>query len=348
MQRLRMIDEALEMHLRAQREHFDDASIRYVDAGKNVRQLHIKRATLRRTPAPASFTLVSETQDAQRFYNEPLRQLVAQRQDAEDDQLMAVRAALKEQLDKFCERFDDFVALTRRICDVDCLLSLARASQVMSEPCCRPVLRECKLAKSATTSAEGGGGGGRGEASAAHGGASALPYFKATQFRHPCLAERVSGPFIANDLHLGRGTPGDDAATDVIVLTGPNMGGKSTLLRQTCLATILAQVGAYVPAAHFELTPVDRIFTRIGASDNLLAGQSTFLTELIETAAVLNKATPHSLVILDELGRGTSTQDGVAIASAVLEAIAERIQCRTLFSTHLCKMNGRFCFIFKK
>lgn len=119
------------------------------------------------------------------------------------------------------------------------------------------------------------------------------------------------------------------------------MGGKSTLLRQTCLAVVLAQIGCYVPAEECTLTPVDRIFTRIGAHDNITRGQSTFMVEMEETALLLNCATSSSLLILDELGRGTSTFDGYAIAYAVLDEIARR-KCRTMFSTHYHMLTEEF------
>ena len=112
------------------------------------------------------------------------------------------------------------------------------------------------------------------------------------------------------------------------------MGGKSTLLRQTCIGVILAQIGCYVPATKCILTPVDRIFTRIGASDRILEGKSTFFVEMEETKNVLQWATPRSLAILDELGRGTSTFDGYAIANAVMQFLVKKLACRTLFSTH--------------
>ncbi|KAK1318580.1 DNA mismatch repair protein MSH6 [Acorus calamus] len=112
------------------------------------------------------------------------------------------------------------------------------------------------------------------------------------------------------------------------------MGGKSTLLRQVCLAVILAQLGADVPAESFELSPVDRIFVRMGARDHIMTGQSTFLTELTETASMLSSATVNSLVALDELGRGTSTSDGQAIAESVLDYFVHKVQCRGMFSTH--------------
>ncbi|GJX79340.1 DNA mismatch repair protein MSH6 [Tanacetum coccineum] len=132
-----------------------------------------------------------------------------------------------------------------------------------------------------------------------------------------------------NDVCIG----GSDHA-NFIILTGPNMGGKSTLLRQVCLAVILAQMGADVPAESFKMSPVDRIFVRMGAKDHIMAGQSTFLTELLETASMLSSATHSSLVALDELGRGTSTSDGQAIAASVLEYLVNKVQCRGLFSTH--------------
>ncbi len=146
--------------------------------------------------------------------------------------------------------------------------------------------------------------------------------------RHP-VVERMMGreAFIPNDLRL------DDAAR-VLVLTGPNMAGKSTLLRQLGLTVVLAQMGAFVPARRAVIGVVDRLFTRVGASDNLARGQSTFLVEMSETSAILHGATARSLVLLDEIGRGTSTYDGVAIAWAVTEFLHNAIGCKTMFATH--------------
>jgi DNA mismatch repair protein MutS len=120
----------------------------------------------------------------------------------------------------------------------------------------------------------------------------------------------------------------------ILVLTGPNMGGKSTYLRQTALLVILAQMGSFVPAQSMRLSLVDRIFTRIGASDNLARGRSTFMVEMTETAAILHTATPQSLILLDEVGRGTSTYDGLAIAWAAVEYLHRRTRAKTLFATH--------------
>ena len=148
--------------------------------------------------------------------------------------------------------------------------------------------------------------------------------------RHPVVeaALAASGErFIANDFSLG---PNDR----LWLITGPNMGGKSTFLRQAALIVLLAQAGCFVPAARAKIGLVDRLFSRVGASDNLARGRSTFMVEMVETAAILAQATPNSLVILDEIGRGTSTYDGLAIAWAVVEAMHDEVKARTLFATH--------------
>jgi DNA mismatch repair protein MutS len=134
--------------------------------------------------------------------------------------------------------------------------------------------------------------------------------------------------FVANDLYL------DNVRQRVVLITGPNMGGKSTYLRQTALIAILAQMGSFVPAAAARLPLLDRIFTRIGASDNLARGRSTFMVEMTEAAVILNQATARSLVVLDEIGRGTATYDGLSLAWAMVEHLYERVGCKTLFATH--------------
>ncbi|KAK9829493.1 hypothetical protein WJX72_006189 [[Myrmecia] bisecta] len=138
---------------------------------------------------------------------------------------------------------------------------------------------------------------------------------------------------LPNNLMLG-GTDGGLQVPSSMILSGANMGGKSTLLRSVCVAAIMAQLGCYVPAEHLVLDPVDRIFTRIGAQDRIVGGQSTFMIEMAETATLLASATPRSLLVLDELGRGTSTHDGYAIAYATLKSVCERLGSRTLFATH--------------
>ncbi|MGH9635992.1 MAG: DNA mismatch repair protein MutS, partial [Candidatus Angelobacter sp.] len=150
--------------------------------------------------------------------------------------------------------------------------------------------------------------------------------------RHPVLEQlELTGSndrFVPNDLYL------NSSSHSILLITGPNMGGKSTYLRQTALTVLMAQMGGFVPARSARLPVVDRIFTRIGASDNLARGRSTFMVEMTETAAILNTATPRSLILLDEIGRGTSTYDGLAIAWAVVEYIHSTSRAKTLFATH--------------
>jgi DNA mismatch repair protein MutS len=150
--------------------------------------------------------------------------------------------------------------------------------------------------------------------------------------RHPVIEQQEmaggSERFVPNDLYLNSSTH------TILLLTGPNMGGKSTYLRQTALIVILAQMGSFVPARSARLSVVDRVFTRIGASDNLARGRSTFMVEMTETAAILHTATARSLILLDEVGRGTSTYDGLAIAWAAIEYLHARVRAKTLFATH--------------
>jgi DNA mismatch repair protein MutS len=150
--------------------------------------------------------------------------------------------------------------------------------------------------------------------------------------RHPVIEQQElaggSERFVPNDLYL------NDTTNNILLLTGPNMGGKSTYLRQTALIAILAQMGSFVPARSAKLSVVDRVFTRIGASDNLARGRSTFMVEMTETAAILHTATARSLILLDEVGRGTATYDGLAIAWAAVEYLHARVRAKTLFATH--------------
>ncbi|XP_059841685.1 DNA mismatch repair protein Msh6 isoform X2 [Hypanus sabinus] len=196
----------------------------------------------------------------------------------------------------------------------DVLLSLTHYSQSGEGPMCRPVVT--------LVSSE------------------ARPFLELRGSRHPCILKTFLGDFIPNDVVIGcedvegleNGHSNQQASC--LLVTGPNMGGKSTLMRQVGLLVIMAQLGCYVPAESCKFNPVDRVFTRLGASDRIMSGESTFFVELSETSSILQHATRHSLVLLDELGRGTATYDGTAIASAVVKELAENTKCRTLFSTH--------------
>jgi DNA mismatch repair protein MutS len=205
------------------------------------------------------------------------------------------------------------------LAEVDVLVSLAHVAALRNY--CRPQFIEPEDRASEDRASP--------EADSRNGGSGEL---EIVEGRHPVIEQQEmaggSERFVPNDLYLNSTTH------TILLLTGPNMGGKSTYLRQTALIVILAQMGSFVPARSARLSVVDRVFTRIGASDNLARGRSTFMVEMTETAAILHTATPRSLILLDEVGRGTSTYDGLAIAWAAVEYLHTRVRAKTLFATH--------------
>ena len=156
--------------------------------------------------------------------------------------------------------------------------------------------------------------------------------------RHPVVEQALAAPFVANDCDLS--PPADETAGRIYLVTGPNMAGKSTYLRQNALIAVLAQMGSFVPARSARIGVLDRLFSRVGAADDLARGRSTFMVEMVETAAILNQASGRSLVILDEIGRGTATFDGLSIAWATVEHLHETNRCRTLFATHFHELTA--------
>jgi DNA mismatch repair protein MutS len=157
--------------------------------------------------------------------------------------------------------------------------------------------------------------------------------------RHPVVEQALTGgPFVANDCDLSPPPPHRDGR--IYLLTGPNMAGKSTYLRQNALIAIMAQMGSFVPARRARIGAVDRLFSRVGAADDIARGRSTFMVEMVETAAILNQAGPRALVILDEIGRGTATFDGLSIAWATIEHLHETNRCRALFATHFHELTA--------
>jgi DNA mismatch repair protein MutS len=168
--------------------------------------------------------------------------------------------------------------------------------------------------------------------------------FRVVGGRHPVVeaaVRRDGGAFIANDCDLsGAPVSGGEEAGRVLLVTGPNMGGKSTFLRQNALLAVLAQIGSFVPAREARIGIVDRLYSRVGAADDLARGRSTFMVEMVETAAILHGATARSLVILDEIGRGTATFDGLSVAWATIERLHETNRCRALFATHFHELTA--------
>jgi DNA mismatch repair protein MutS len=245
---------------------------------------------------PADYVRRQTTAGGERFVTEALKSYEEKVLTA-DERRVALEARLFEELrGKVCARLPALRTAAAAVATLDALLSLARSAAEYGYV--RPELDD-------------------GDA------------LEIEEGRHP-VVERMLGtePFVPNDIRLDR------KSCQLIVLTGPNMAGKSTVLRQTALIALMAQAGSFVPARRARIGRCDRIFTRVGASDNLARGQSTFMVEMTETSQILAQATARSLVILDEIGRGTSTFDGLSIAWAVAEYLHDRVGCRTLFATH--------------
>lgn len=285
------------------RKDLSCSTIVYRDNGKEIYQLEVP---IKVKGIPKNWDQMSATQKVKRYYSPELRSLVRQLQEAQETHGQIV----KEVAGRFFARFDEdyvvWLAAVRIVSQLDCLISLAKASSSLGEPCCRPEFVD-----------------------------SDRSVIEFSDLRHPCLLPNVTD-FIPNDVCLGGSTP------NINLLTGANAAGKSTILRMTCIAVIMAQIGCYVPASAARLTPVDRIMSRLGANDNIFAAQSTFFVELSETKKILSEATPRSLVILDELGRGTSSYDGVAVAQAVLHHCATHIGCVGFFATHYHSLAAEF------
>lgn len=238
-----------------------------------------------------------------RFYTVRSKALLAELEQKEDEREDCLFPFLSRLFRDFHAQQAPFRAALRCVSELDALLSLATASRSLAGASCKPEFVSVGSEESAC--------------------------LELRNCRHPVAAAKMGNSFVPNDTELNVG-----AVPAVVVVTGPNMGGKSTVLRQTCLAVVMAQLGCRVHAEKCRLSPIDRIFTRIGSYDAVLEGKSTLLTELEETAAVLTHGTRHSLAVLDELGRGTSTFDGAAIAAAVLEDLKKRVGCLVLFATH--------------
>jgi len=256
--------------------------------------IEITKANL--SNVPEDYTRKQTTANAERFITPALKEVENKILGADERAKQLEYEEFLKVRDRALESLVELQDTADAIAEIDVLVSLSETARLFAY--CRPVINKGKKLK-----IEGG--------------------------RHPVLDQSaVDEKFVPNDAELNADS------TRLIILTGPNMAGKSTYIRQVALLTLMAQIGSFVPAQSAEIGLVDRIFTRVGASDDLARGQSTFMVEMNETALILNNATESSLVILDEIGRGTATFDGLSIAWAVAEHLNDKIGCRTLFATH--------------
>lgn len=242
-----------------------------------------------------------------RFSTAETRQFLKSMQQAEERRNNVLKDLQRRMFERFAKEYNLWKTCIDLVATLDCLTSLAIYGQNQKQICFPEMLPFSD---------------------------SVAPVIEINDGYHPCMI--LTEDFIPNGITLG-----GDLAPALALLTGPNMGGKSTLMRQVGLLVILAQIGSPIPATSARLSIIDRIFTRLGAQDDILAGQSTFLVELSETSAILKHATVNSLVLLDELGRGTATYDGTAIAAAVVDFLAN-LKCRSLFSTHYHNLVDNF------
>ncbi|KAK5707402.1 Mismatch repair protein msh3 [Elasticomyces elasticus] len=246
---------------------------------------------------PASWAKISGTKKMSRYHAPEVVKLIRERDQHKEALSNACDEAFRGLLEEIGGKYQGFRDCVQSLAVLDCLLSLA---EVATQPgYCKPVFVE-----EVGVEIEGG--------------------------RHPMVEQLLLDSFVPNDVNLS----GGEGGTRVLLVTGPNMGGKSSYVRAVALVVIMAQIGSYVPADRARLGLLDAVFTRMGANDNMMKGESTFMVELSETSDILKQAGRRSLVILDELGRGTSTHDGVAIAQAVLRHAVEELKCLTLFITH--------------
>ncbi|KIW72164.1 hypothetical protein, variant [Phialophora macrospora] len=288
------------------RGELGSSKICYRDNGKEIMQMEVPL----KVKVPATWDQMSATSTVKRYYFPELRALVRKLQEAQETHSQIVKDVARKLYAKFDENYDIWLAAVKIIAQLDCLVSLAKASTSLGHPSCRPEFVDEDPQTGKAT-------------------------LELVDLRHPCLLTKVDD-FIPNDIILGGASP------NLTLLTGANAAGKSTVLRMTCIAVIMAQIGCYLPCASARLTPFDRIMSRLGAQDHIFAAQSTFFVELAETKKILAEATPRSLVILDELGRGTSSHDGVAVAQAVLHHLATHVGCLGFFATHYHSLSQEF------
>lgn len=307
-------ERGLQEYLERQKKRLGCKNMAYWGTGRNRFQMEVPESVSERN-IPEEYEVKSTKKGWKRYVTKETERLFSELQGFEEKRDAALKDCMRRLFYNFDKNYRDWKTGVECMAVLDVLLALVRYSQGGDGPMTRP---QVLLPEDDSHS---------------------VPFINLTGSRHPCVTKTFFGDdFIPNDIFIGCSGSGEsnqvEGCASCVLVTGPNMGGKSTLMRQCGLVIVLAQLGCYVPAESLSFTPVDRVFTRLGASDRIMAGESTFFVELNETASILHHATKHSLVLLDELGRGTATYDGTAIASAVVKELAEKICCRTLFSTH--------------
>ncbi|CAK8692796.1 unnamed protein product [Clavelina lepadiformis] len=309
---LESINNRAEKYLNEQKKIFSCAKIIYKGTGNKRFQLEIP-ADVATRKVSHDYEISGQRKGFKSFRTEATKELLKEIEAAEAHRDAAQADSMAIIFREFSKDFEMWKIAIQFLGQTDVLISLSEFSKGADGEMCRPeVLMPDEYSQ---------------------------PLLDVREARHPCVTKTIfSDAFIPNDTLLGCDRDGGEIpecySSLCMLLTGPNMGGKSTLMRQVGLLVVLAQLGCRVPAQSCRFTSCDRIFTRLGAFDRIMAGESTFFVELSETSSILKHATKDSLVLLDELGRGTSTYDGTAIASAVLEDIAQNVRCRTIFSTH--------------
>lgn len=294
---IRDVKDKLDEYLEEQKVVLKCRHIEYFGTAKNRYQLQVPESYCDKIPP--EYRIETTRKGVKRYYTHTIDKLFQKLTVHEEELKKTLDGIMSKIFEQFSRKIKLWSAAIECVSIIDVLQSIAnfvRSLKADNVDVCRPVFLEDQ----------------------------SKPIIEYRNGRHPSLV-KIDPNYIDNDLTL------DDK---LILLSGANMGGKSTLMRQTGLLVILAQLGCFVPASSMKLTPVDRMFSRLGASDRLLEGESTFYTELVETSAMLGSATEASLLLLDELGRGTSTYDGTAIAYSVIQEISSKLKCRCLFSTH--------------
>lgn len=302
------IEADLEQHMQEIRAHFGQPSIKYRTQRNTKYMIEMSLAVYKKIGAknlPKKWDNMPDKKGVKRFHSPEIKEALLALKAAQFKRDKRCSGLTKLVFRDFSSHGDLWKSIVQSLAELDCLMGLTIVSEHGGPDMCRP-----QFLDEAQTSG---------------------PVLELVKAGHPMAAAAMqSSVFVPNDTHMG--TANEPAR--FLIVTGPNMGGKSTILRQTCICAIIAQIGCYVPAESCRMTPIDRIFTRIGANDMIMAGKSTFMVELEETSNILRYATRNSLVILDELGRGTSTFDGTSIAYGVAKHLAQKVGCRTMFSTH--------------